>query len=96
LTVCAEIEWRRQDEPAIEPGSLSSGGDMPILAGVVDGTTNSRDYQLRYTVRYTADWNTRDAVVEGNIGDSRVAIVIARDATTGQATRRPLSCRARS
>lgn len=76
-----EIEWRRLDEPAVEHATMSSDADGQILAGVVEGTTDHRAYRIRYTVRCTADWMTRRATVQGNIGDEQVDLEIGRTET---------------
>ena len=80
----AEIQWRRLDEPATEHAALSFDGEMHVLAGLVDGTTkDGRAYRIRYTVRCAADWVTHDALLDGNVGGSRIDTVIGRDAATG-------------
>lgn len=87
----AEIQWRRLDEQATERATISYDDGAPVLTGVVDGATNDgRLYSLRYTVRCARDWSTRDAAVNGRIGETPVSILVSRNPDTGVWTRNGL------
>jgi len=78
-----DIQWQRLDQPAIERATVFAENRGWILAGVVDGTLETGAvYQVRYSVRCAGDWTTREAVVDGHLGDAPISIALERDAAT--------------
>jgi len=83
------MKWRRLDQPAHEAVAMQGTPDAGfVLHGTVRGQTPDRGlYSLAYRVHCASDWVTRDALVEGTLGDRKLRIALERDTTTGLWTR---------
>ena len=59
-----------------------------VLHGMARGQTpDGESYSLAYRIQCASDWVTRDALIEGTLGDGKVRIALERHPNTGFWTR---------
>lgn len=76
----AAIAWRRLDRPGHETASLTRVTDGWRVSGVATLIESGRPCRLEYDIDCGAGWMTQGCRIRGSLGESAVAIDVARSA----------------
>jgi len=75
----ASILWQRLDRPGYEAARLESARDERVLRGAAVFAHEGAACALAYRIVCDARWLTRNATVEGFVGERSIAVEIAVD-----------------